>query len=216
MSKKQIEALFSGFEQFKEKYISQDPHYFDRLAKGQAPQSLVIACSDSRVDPALMINADPGEIFVVRNVANLVPPYETSPGFHGVSAAIEFAVNVLLVKNIIILGHRQCGGIRSLVRGDSQDVGTFVHQWMKIAKPAREKVMNTVHPHDEETLCRACEKESIVCSLSNLRTFPFIEKAIRMNSLKLIGAYFDIDNSELLVYDIFNDQFVNYKEIELI
>ncbi|MEK7355176.1 MAG: carbonic anhydrase, partial [Bdellovibrionota bacterium] len=167
---------------------------------GQTPKTLIIGCSDSRVDPAIVTNASPGEIFVIRNVANLVPPYDLTGGFHGVSAAIEFAVADLKVESIVILGHRQCGGIRALMLNQQRPAG-FVHQWMSIAVDAKRRVLAKHKGADPETLCRHGEMESIVVSLRNLRTFPFVQEAIRDRNLSILGIYFDLEKGELCEYD---------------
>jgi carbonic anhydrase len=162
---------------------------------------MIIACSDSRVDPAMLSGASPGEIFVVRNVANLVPPFEVQGKFHGVSSAIEFAVENIGVENIIILGHRQCGGIRALMTSQAEAPSSFVGRWMEIARVAKEKVLAGNPPprnsEEEELLCRQCELESIAVSLHNLKTFPFIQKAIKDQRLELHGVYFDLESGAL-------------------
>lgn len=199
MRNRQVMKLLAGFRKFREKYFLAEGSVYS--SAGQAPKTLVIACSDSRVDPALMASASPGELFVVRNVANLVPPFEVATkGLHGVSAAIEFAVVNLKVETIVILGHRQCGGIQALIQGvDNKD--SFIGPWMKIANPARQKVISENPEADIETLCKLCEKESIAVSLANLKTFPFIQQAINDRNLQLIGVYFDLELGHLLEYD---------------
>lgn len=201
MQSKEIRRLLAGFRRFRTRYFDPDSSIYRRLQGGQTPKTLVIACSDSRVDPAILTDASPGDLFVVRNVANLVPPFESGGTYHGVSAAIEFAVVNLLVENIVILGHRQCGGIRSLVQNENPVEGSFVGQWMRIAAPAREKVLRDHASADEEELCRHCELESIAISIDNLRTFPFVEKALAVGRLSLHGAYFDLESGELYEFD---------------
>ncbi len=194
--------MLLGFRKFRERYFKNDDSLYNQLAEaGQSPKTLMIACSDSRVDPAIIFSASPGEFFVVRNVANLVPPFEEAGGFHGVSAAIEFAVVNLQVENIVIVGHRQCGGIRSLFQPAIVMQNSFVHQWMKIANDAKLRVLQKNNHSDIETLCRDCEKESIITSLGNLKTFPFVCEAIKTRNMQLIGAYFDIESGELWSYD---------------
>ncbi len=189
----------AGFRRFRDKYFANEHPLYPRLSTaGQVPKTLIIGCSDSRVDPALITSASPGELFVVRNVANLVPPYETGGGFHGVSAAIEFAVVNLKVENIIVLGHRQCGGIRALMTDHSNQATGFVGQWVRIAQDAKERVLKMHQGADEETLCRHGEQESIITSLKNLRTFPFVEAAIQEHRLAIMGIYFDLESGQLL------------------
>jgi carbonic anhydrase len=201
--KKEILRMVAGFRKFRDRFFNEETAVYSKLAAGgQRPKTLMIACSDSRVDPAILFSLSPGEIFVVRNVANLVPPFESNMGFHGVSAAIEFAVVNLEVENIIVLGHRQCGGIRALFQTENVKKGGFVSQWMSIAKEAKEKVVAKVpHDADIDTLCRECERESIVTSLSNLKTFPFVSEAVNDRGLQLIGIYFDLENGHLWYYD---------------
>jgi len=206
--KKEILRMMAGFRRFRERFFKEESSVYDRLASaGQRPKTLMIACSDSRVDPAILFSSSPGEIFVVRNVANLVPPFESSIGFHGVSAAIEFAVVNLEVENIVVLGHRQCGGIRALFQPENIRTGGFVAQWMTIAEEAKEKVLSKDPRGDIEAHCRECEKESIVISLKNLRSFPFIESAVQQRGLQLLGVYFDLESGQLWYHDDAIDQF---------
>lgn len=212
MGKKEILRLMAGFRKFREKYFANEHPLYQRLSSsmGQAPKTLIIGCSDSRVDPAIITSASPGELFIVRNVANLVPPYERG-GVHGVSAAIEFAIVNLKVENVIVLGHRQCGGIRALMTHNQQPASTdsFVENWVSIAKDAKKRVLEK-HGHEtEDNLCRHAELESIVTSLNNLRTFPFVEAAIKERDLALMGIYFDLEQGHLLEYDEKNDGFKN-------
>lgn len=199
---KELKKLLAGFRQFRERYFEPENSVYRKLAReGQSPKTLVIGCSDSRVDPTLLSAASPGELFVVRNVANLVPPYEKGGGLHGVSAAIEFAVVNLKVENIVVLGHRQCGGIRALVEIDDSTPRNFVTEWVKIAMPARKKIFST-HPHATgDSLTTLCELESIKVSLINLQTFPFVQSAIAQGRLRLVGAYFDLESGDLLELD---------------
>lgn len=206
MARKEILKMVIGFRKFREKFFDSNNPLFERLSTGQTPKTLIIACSDSRVDPALMTDANPGDIFVVRNVANLVPPVEISKsGRHGVSAAIEFAVTRLMVENIVILGHRQCGGIRALMSQSDSPTDSFVDRWMSIAKPAREKVIASQGlpktDADMELACRSCEMESIAVSIDNLKTFPFVMEAIKERQLNILGIYFDLEQGQLFEYD---------------
>lgn len=199
MPKREIARLMSGFKQFREKfYLGEDPTY-SKLSHGwQGPKTLIIGCSDSRVDPAILSSAGPGELFVVRNVANLVPPYEPGGGHHGVSAAIEFAVVNLKVNNVIILGHRQCGGIRALLYPENSQAGGFVQQWMRIAEPAKKRALALMPSGQEPEVWRQCELESIRTSIENLRSFPVVEQAVNERGLAILGLYFDIEVGEML------------------
>jgi carbonic anhydrase len=211
MANKDVLKLLAGFRRFRERYFLQPNSLYSKLSvRGQSPKTLVIGCSDSRVDPAIITSADPGDLFVVRNVANLVPPFETSVGFHGVSSAIEFAVVNLKVENVIVLGHRQCGGIRALIMddGSSRQKG-FVQSWMQIAVDARERVMKRAEtePMDEEALCRCGEMEAIKTSIRNLRTFPFVVDAVKERGMNLLGIYFDLENGDICEWNESVDKF---------
>lgn len=206
MAKKEILKLVIGFRQFRKKFYEAESALFEKLTVGQSPKTLIVACSDSRVDPSLMASANPGDLFVVRNVANLVPPHESAhQGLHGVSAAIEFAVTGLKVENIVIMGHRQCGGIRALMSGSHEKQESFVGKWMSIANSAKEKVLEEYgapkSDGDMDKLCRHCEMESIAVSIENLKTFPFVSEAMRTRELNLIGIYFDLEQGQLFEYD---------------
>lgn len=192
----------AGFRKFRESFFVENAALYDKLASdGQAPKFLVISCSDSRVDPAILSSASPGDMFVVRNVANLVPPYETSEGYHGVSSAIEFAVANLKVETVIVLGHRQCGGIRALVTSNSEEPKSFVQKWVRIAASAKERVMKRYAGSSEDELCRHCEMEAIVTSVENLKSFPFVQEALSGRSMEILGLYFDLEKGELWELD---------------
>jgi carbonic anhydrase len=209
--------LIAGFKRFREKYFLSneiEQTYFQRLTTtGQTPKTLLIGCSDSRVDPAIMTGASPGELFVVRNVANLIPPCEPSTiGFHGTSSALEFAVVNLKVDNVIILGHRQCGGIRALMNGITANKESFIGQWMKIVSSVPEKV-RCEHPHaDQETQYRIAEMEALKISLQNVQSFPFVKEAIENRSLNVIAVYFDLEQGQLWEFD---NQTSQFKQLEI-
>ncbi len=160
---------------------------------------MVIACADSRVAPEVIFDCVPGEIFVVRNVSNLVPTYAPDTGNHGTSAALEFAVTALGVRNIVVLGHSQCGGIRALMQGPGGDHGDFIESWMAIAQPARTRVCDApdAASQDFATLCTRCEHESIRVSLANLLTFPWISSRVATGKLKLQGMHFNVQTGRL-------------------
>lgn len=203
---KALIRLMGGFRRFREKnFLHNDlgDSFYQRLStEGQSPKTLLIGCSDSRVDPAILTGASPGELFVVRNVANLIPPCEPSAiGFHGTSSAIEFAVVSLKVENIIILGHRQCGGIRALMSREAADTESFTRQWMSIAEEARDKVFSE-HPNaDQDTLCRLGEMEALRVSLKNVYSFPFVREAVEQRQMNVIAVYFDLEQGHLWNYD---------------
>jgi len=208
MRRKELMRLAAGFHRFREKYfdVPNSPY----KTEGQSPKTLVIGCSDSRVDPAIITSAGPGDLFVVRNIANLVPPYETGGQYHGVSAAIEFAVVNLEVEVVMVLGHRQCGGIRALVTGLQSSGESFVDRWVAMARPAHFRALAAYPNADQDELCQHCELEAIKISLANLRTFPFIQKAEKSRGLILIGAYFDLESGRLLELDESKGDFIDF------
>ncbi len=189
----QVQKLISGYQRFKTQYFEERNCYEELIRNGQQPKTIVIACSDSRVDPAILTGCKPGELFVVRNVANLVPPYEADLRHHGTSAALEFAVLNLQVTDIVILGHSHCGGIRALMEHTAQNAAfSFITAWMDIAEPAKREVLKQ-HPHcclDEQA--HHCEKASLLVSLENLKTFPWINERIENQQLALHAWYFDL------------------------
>jgi carbonic anhydrase len=190
-----MEQLLAGYRSFRAKRWPAERQHYEELAEGQRPRILVIACCDSRVDPATIFDVGPGELFIIRNVANLVPRYETSAGLHGTSAAIEFAVRKLEVATILVLGHARCGGcMAALDHTIGQDM-IFLQPWVALLEPALERC---VHEADPLT---ALERESVKVSLENLRAFPFIAEAIRDRGLKLEGARFGVADGKLEILD---------------
>jgi carbonic anhydrase len=184
-----MEDLIAGYRRFRAGTWRNEHARFDELTKfGQKPRALVIGCSDSRTDPQMVFNAVPGELFVIRNVANLVPPYAPDDQPHGSSAAIEFAVRVLKVPQIIVMGHAMCGGIAALLNGAPAEVSDFVGQWVRIAEPARRRAMTAPVEQRQDI----CEHESVHLSLANLMTFPWIASAVGAGKLKLHGCFFDV------------------------
>lgn len=195
---KQINELISGFARFRVNYFEKNRTLFDGLKSGQNPRFMVIACSDSRTDPAILFDAAPGDLFVVRNVANLVPPYANDTALRGVSSALEFGVRVLSVRHIIVLGHAHCAGIRALVTGSS---GEFVSRWVKIAEPARERIAGMMPDATTDQIAKACEKEAIAVSIDNLISFPWIADPVEAGKLFLHGWHFEMDDGTLSVLD---------------
>jgi len=197
-----IATFRAGFERFQEKYFAGDGSLFARLRQGQSPRALVISCCDSRADPGMLMGAGPGDIFVVRNVANLVPPYRNGAEMPGIRADIEFAVKSLNVEYIIILGHSGCGGIRALMDGEgtTRHEYEFIGTWVGIALPAREQVLRELAGEPPAVQTRACEYGAIALSLKNLMSFPWIRERVEAGALALHGWYFDIDAGELLAY----------------
>ena len=198
---KDIERFIAGFKTSREANFGSSGANFENLKRGQNPKTMIIGCSDSRVDPAILTNARLGDIFTVRNVANLVPPYEETDGLHGVSAALEFGVCHLEVEHIIVLGHSQCGGISALMNGTCGfKGGGFITRWMSIVAPARERVLEELPNINPELQCHAAEQASILLSIENLNSFPFVAQRINEKKLSLHGWYFDLQKGELLEY----------------
>jgi carbonic anhydrase len=191
----EIAQFIEGFRRFRRRYFSGEANVYARLREGQSPSTMIVACSDSRVDPAIVLDADPGDLFMVRNVANLVPPYEEGGGQHGVSAALEFGVRVLAVRHVVVMGHAKCGGIRALLEGTR---GEFVPRWMSIAESARAEVLAAADGHAPEARERALEFAAMRLSLRNLAGFPWIREAVDGGRLDLHAWYFDLARGELL------------------
>ncbi|MCS0502234.1 carbonic anhydrase [Ancylobacter mangrovi] len=187
-----MDNLVDGYRRFRNSAWPGRKALFEKLAAlGQRPQTLVIACSDSRVDPSMIFDAGPGELFVVRNVANLVPPYSAPDhAHHGTSAAIEFAVRVLEVRQIVVLGHALCGGAGALIDGAPEAARDFLPDWIKIAAPARDVALNLSEDAAERR--RIVEYQCVKLSLHNLETFPWIRKRVEEGQLVLHGAYFAV------------------------
>lgn len=203
-----LHAFIAGFRRFQRNLYGDNERLAAKLGRGQNPKTLVISCSDSRVDPALLTGCSPGDIFTVRNVANLVPPYESDNAYHGVSAALEYAVCYLKVKDIIVLGHSGCGGIAGLLSAaEGEMVGEFVGRWVDIAAAARERALAKVGSGNARELSCVCEQEAILTSLGNLQTFPWLKQQLDSGDLQLHGWYFEIESGKLLGYDRGKDSF---------
>ena len=191
-----MQRLIDGYRRFREETWPQQRARFEELAeRGQSPKTLVIACSDSRVDPQMIFSAAPGELFVVRNVANLVPPYMPDAAFHGTSAALEFAVRVLKVERVLVLGHALCGGVAALLHGAPPEAQDFVVGWISIAAEARERVLRC-DPAEQQT---EGEHEAVRISLRNLMTFPWVQEAVEAGRLTLHGGHFGVATGRLML-----------------
>lgn len=196
-----IKKLIKGFKRFQQNYFKSDDALFDQLRHGQTPKVLLIGCSDSRVDPAILTDCRPGDLFVVRNVANLIPPYEPDVRYHGVSSAIEYAVRVLQVEHVIVMGHSHCGGIDALMRSSKESpIGEFIDHWVQIARPAKDIVLRDLSNKPFDIQARACEQASIMISLENLLTFPWVAERVQDEKLALHGWYFDLQAGQMLGY----------------
>ena len=190
--------LEAGYRAFLEDRFVRERRRYETVAKGQSPETMVIGCCDSRVSPEVIFDASPGEIFVARNVANLVPPFERAGQYHGTSAALEFAVQMLKVKHIVVLGHARCGGVRAVADAAAPlSPGDFIGQWMSLIAPAVERVAAEGGAID----VRRLEFAAIELSLANLMTFPFVSALVERGRLQLHGAYFGVADGVLLVRD---------------
>ncbi len=198
--------ILQGYQEFRDKYALGDRSIMHSLSRdGQQPKIMVIACCDSRVDPALILQCDPGDLFVVRNVANIVPPFEKDSAHHGTSAALEFAVCFLKVKHLILLGHSQCGGIQSLLSSQDNNApkNDFITSWVSLIK-TEQLNMNT--PIDD------CAKEALKLSRENCMSFPWIEEKIIQKELNLYLWFFDIKTGQIFNY---SDTTKNYEALDL-
>jgi carbonic anhydrase len=205
------ENLTDRYRRFKHRNFAPNQDHYEHLAShGQNPEVMLVSCCDSRVDPETIFQAMPGELFVVRNVANLVPPFETSGTYHGVSAALEFAALNLRVKHIIVLGHSGCGGVRSCLEKDTarQTEAQFIRNWMSMLDVARDKVLADPTLQPGESQRSALEREGVKTSLANLRTFPCIQTLEGRGRISLHGAHFDIGTGTLSVLNHAADTFV--------
>ncbi len=190
-----MDPLIAGYQQFRAQRWPEQRTLYEGLADSQKPQTMIVSCCDSRVDPATIFSARPGELFIVRNVANVVPPFE--PGgehggtYHGTSAALEFAVRKLAVSTILVLGHGQCGGIDAAL-APPEDSSPFLAAWIALLRPAVENCSGPA-----ETLHAACERENVRLSLARLMTFPFVAERVQNGTLRLEGAHFAIADGRL-------------------
>ena len=202
--------LLDGYAAFRSGRLpAEQSRYRDLAERGQSPEIMVIGCCDSRVSPEVIFDARPGELFVVRNVGNLVPPYSPDGAYHGVSAALEFAVGALQVKHIVVLGHAHCGGVRAFAAEDREPLspGDFIGKWMSLIAPAAEKLGPRVDTPLSDYLVRL-EQASIVNTLDNLLTFPRLRELVERGRVTLHGAYFGVATGELSVLDTRSGRFV--------
>ena len=210
-----IDSLIAGYRAFRQgQYRQNEERYQALAAKRQQPKALVIACCDSRTDPAMVFQSDPGELFVVRNVANLVPPYEPDSHYHGTSAALEFGVKSLEIKDVIVMGHAGCGGIEALYEGakGNPPPGDFIPNWISLAGDIAEQVTEK-HGHlERHAALRLMEQRAVIASLDRLRTFPFIAERENRGELRLHGWFYGIGTGLPSIYDPDTDRFVDVTE----
>lgn len=206
------EHLADRFRRFKYRHFSPNLDHYEMLAThGQSPDVMVVSCCDSRVDPETIFSAMPGELFVVRNVANLVPPFETTGRYHGVSAALEFAALNLRVKHIVVMGHSGCGGISACLEQSAtrQSEAQFITNWMSILDDARQRVVKSCAGRSIPEMRNELEREGIKLSIENLRSFPCIRTLESSGRLHLHGAYFEIAAGRLSVLNEGTGEFVS-------
>ncbi|KAI4336137.1 hypothetical protein L6164_014705 [Bauhinia variegata] len=189
----------NGFNEFKINKFDKNPDLYNKLAEGQNPKYLVFACSDSRVSPTYTLNFQPGDAFMVRNIANMVPQFDQIR-YSGTGAAIEYAINALHVPNILVIGHSRCGGIKRLMELPQDDAFDFIDDWVKIGLPAKVKVLDEFPNYDFYEQCKFCELVSVYNSLENLRTYPYVVREEKENRLRLYGGYYDFVKGEFSIW----------------
>lgn len=202
---KDINTLLEGYRKFRDHYYGESNLLFEDLVRlGQRPKILMVACSDSRVDPALVLNSQPGDLFMIRNVANLIPPFEDDQAYHGTSAALEFGVCVLGIHHVILFGHTQCGGIQSLfdTAPHTPRLKSFVSKWMELARPAHQAALDFHGDQSLEEKVTLCGQYSLINSLKNLMTFPWIQEKVQEGSLMLHAWNFDLSKGNLEAFDV--------------
>lgn len=197
------DKLIAGYQRFREGYYQKNQAQLFKLAQeGQFPKIAIVSCSDSRVDPSIILDCEPGDLFVIRNVANLVPPCEDTDSYHGTSAALEFAVTGLKVECIIVLGHTQCGGIKALIDSAGKKVDkSFISKWMLQLESVRDDIAANPALKDNNNRYDCCEKEGIKQSIDNLMTFPWVKERVENGELQLHGWRYDLYSSQLCAMD---------------
>jgi carbonic anhydrase len=205
-----LTQLIEGYRRFRHHHWAHERERWAQLAEGQSPKVMVMACADSRSDPAQIFDANPGEMFVVRNIAALAPPYETSQGYHGVSSALEFAVTQLEVSEILVMGHGMCGGCAAALTGQFDDTapgeGHFIADWVRMLGNTRDQV-RARHEKLDRAAFLEMEREAVKVSLANLRTFPWIAEREQAGTLRVHGAHFSIAEGILYVLDEAESEF---------
>lgn len=196
-----MEKLYKGVLKFQESYFKKDKDFFKRLSKGQDPNVLFITCSDSRVDPNFVTQSKPGDLFILRNIGNIIPPSNAIRDKNSTAAAIEYAVMVLKVTDIIVCGHSNCGAMRALL-GDEKEIEGMVHlrDWLKIARPVKERVVSVLANEPADVICCYMEKQNVLEQIENIETYPFVDEAIKAGRLFLHGWYYDIGTGVMHAY----------------
>lgn len=197
-----MEKLYQGIHKFQESYFKKEEEFFRRLSGKQEPDVLFITCADSRVDPTLVTQSRPGELFIVRNVGNIIPPYDAIKDKNSVAAAIEFAVLKLKVTDIIVCGHSNCGAMQALC-GDEHALESMPHlrDWLKVASPVKETIAIACSGLSQEYCQRVAEKENVLTQLKNIHTYPFVAQALNEGKLYLHGWYYKIESGDVYAYN---------------
>lgn len=203
-----MRKLYKGIHKFQESYFKKEEEFFKRLSNEQEPEVLFITCADSRVDPNLVTQSKPGELFIVRNVGNIIPPYDAIKDKNSVAAAIEFAVLMLKVTDIIVCGHSNCGAMEALYK-DERELTNMPHlkDWLKLAAPVRNIVLKYYPETSSETRQRITEEENVLCQLHNIQTYPFVQEALNTGVLHLHGWYYNIGTGSIYYYNSSEDVF---------
>jgi carbonic anhydrase len=207
MPQQWIRRFAQGYRAFRQNYFENNRGLFEQLRDGQNPKVMLVGCCDSRVDPSIILDAQPGDLFIARNIANLIPPYEPDMHHHGTSAALEFAVKSLGVSHIVVMGHAECGGIRAALTGEVEGESQFIGTWVSMIGQARDAVLREASERPVAEQQRLLEQRSIVQSLRNLDSFPFVVDRVREGTLLIHGWWFDIHSGDLLAYDAATDTF---------
>lgn len=202
-----MKRLYQGIKDFRKSYFRKEEDFFRRLSKGQSPEVLFITCADSRVDPNLVTQSRPGELFIVRNVGNIVPPYDAIRDKNSVAAAIEFAVLSLKVADIIVCGHSGCGAMNALYATDHElkDM-PHLRDWLRIARPVRERVEKAAAEIGVDRQ-RATEEANVLTQLANIQSYPFVAAALQEGTVHLHGWYYDISTGHIFAYMPEKEQF---------
>jgi len=197
-----LEKLYKGIHRFQQSFFKKEEEFFKRLSTGQKPEVLFITCADSRIDPNLVTQSRPGDLFIVRNVGNIIPPSEAIKDKNSVAAAIEFAVLGLKVKDIIVCGHSGCGAMQALHK-DEREFENMPHlrDWIKLAAPVKELIDRLYPEASPEDRNKITEQENVLAQLRNLQTYPFVDAALKGGALYLHGWYYDISTGEVCAYN---------------
>ncbi|KAL1223004.1 Beta carbonic anhydrase 3 [Cardamine amara subsp. amara] len=199
-----VERIKSGFIHFKKNNFEKNPSLYNELAKSQSPKFLVFACADSRVSPSHILNFQLGEAFIVRNIANMVPPFDKTK-HSNVGAALEYPITVLNVENILVIGHSCCGGIKGLMAIEDDTAPTkteFIENWIQICAPAKNRIKQECKDLSFDDQCNNCEKEAVNVSLGNLLSYPFVRERVEKNKLTIRGAHYDFVKGTFDLWDL--------------